>query len=248
MIDSRILVGLISILLAISSVVYVGINEPDRQEEFKRSFQGRRIEQGAALFAEYCSTCHGIKGEGIEGRAPTLNSKFFFEERLNELGYAGSMESYVKLTVRGGRPAQSASGPWPENMPTWSVDYGGPLRNDQIDSVTAYILSWGETAPDTGAEPTPVPGDTPEERGKNLFQGLGCIGCHMINGQGGNVGPEITNVYGEKGEDYVRQSILQPNAVIAEGFQPNIMPQTFSQRLSDEHLGDILSYLASVSE
>ena len=140
------------------------------------------------------------------------------------------------------------SGPWPENMPTWSTDYGGPLRNDQIDSVVAYILSWGETAPDTGAEPTPVPGDTPEERGENLVQGMGCIGCHNFHGQGGTVGPELTNVFAEKGEDYIRQSILQPNAVIAEGYQPNVMPQTFGQRLSDEHLNDIIAYLASISE
>jgi cbb3-type cytochrome c oxidase subunit III len=244
MIDSRILIGLVSILLAISSVIYVGIYEPDRQQEFKDAFRGRRIEQGAAIFAEYCSTCHGIKGEGIEGRAPTLNSQYFFEERLDELGYTGSLQAYITLTVSGGRPAQSMSGPWPENMPTWSVDYGGPLRNDQIDSVVLYILSWGESAPDTGAEPTPVPGDTPEEQGQNLFQGMGCVGCHTFHGQGGTVGPDLTNVY-EKGEEFVRQSILQPNAVIAEGYQPNIMPQTFGDRLSDEHLNAIISYLAS---
>jgi cytochrome c oxidase subunit 2 len=248
MIDSRILIGLIAVLISLSSVVYVGINEPSRQEEFKRAFQGRRIEQGAALFEEYCSPCHGIQGQGIEGRAPALNTKYFFENRLDELGYEGSLESYVKLTVAGGRPAMSTSGPWAENMPTWSVTYGGPLRNDQVDSVVAYVLSWGEFAADTGAEPTPVPGDTPEERGENLFQGMGCVGCHKINGEGGAVGPELTNVYSDQGEDYVRQAILQPNAEIAQGFQPNIMPQTFSQRLSEENINDIIAYLASVSE
>jgi mono/diheme cytochrome c family protein len=248
MIDTRILVGLIAVLISISSVIYVGINEPDRQDEFKQAFHGRTVETGAALYAEYCSTCHGIKGEGIEGRAPTLNSQYFFEQRLDELGYQGSLESYVKLTVAGGRPAMSTSGPWPENMPTWSEDFGGPMRNDQVDAVTAYVVSWAESAPDTGAEPTPVPGDTPEERGENLFQGMGCVGCHVINGQGGAVGPDLTNVYGEQGENYVRQSILTPNAVIAEGFQPDIMPQNFGDRLSEESLNDIIAYLASVSQ
>jgi mono/diheme cytochrome c family protein len=110
-------------------------------------------------------------------------------------------------------------------------------------------MNWEASAPDLGdpnAEPTPVPGDTPEERGKNLFTGMGCVGCHMIDGQGGAVGPELTNVI-SKGEEYVHESIVQPNAVIAEGYQPNLMPQNFSQRMSEENISDIIAYLQSVS-
>lgn len=250
MIDTRILVGLLAVLIGFSTVIYVGVNEPDRQEEFKAAFHGRTVETGAEIYEEFCSPCHGIKGQGIEGRAPNINSAHFFDPdgRLTELGYQGSLESYVKLTVAGGRPAQSTSGPWAENMPTWSVDYGGPLRNDQVDSVVTFVMSWAESAPEAGAEPTPIPGDTPEERGENLFQAMGCIGCHIVEGEGGGVGPELTNIYAEKGEDYVRQSILIPNVVIAEGYPENVMPQNFGERLSDENLNDLIAYLASVSE
>ena len=248
MIDSRILVGLLAILIASSGVIYIGINEPDRQAEFEEQFHARSVQTGAALFEQYCSPCHGIKGQGIESVAPALNTQYFFEQRLADLGYQGSLEAYVTLTVRGGRPVMSADGPWPQNMPTWSVDYGGPLRNDQIDSIVDFILSWGEEAPELappGSTPTPVPGDTPEERGVNLFQGLGCIGCHTINGRGGGVGPELTNV-SQKGADHIRQSILQPNAIITEGFEPNLMPQNFSQRLTEQNLNDLIAYLESV--
>jgi mono/diheme cytochrome c family protein len=250
MIDSRILIGLIAVLISIGSIVYLGINEPDRQAEFRAAFQGRKIEQGASLFASHCSPCHGIKGEGVPGRGPTLNSAHLFKNRLNELGYSGTLESYIKLTVAGGRPAQSSSGPWPQNMPTWSVDYGGPLRNDQVDSVVAYILSWEEFAVETGegGALTQVEGDTPEERGRNLFQVRGCIGCHKVAGEGQVIGPDLTNVYAEKGEDYIRQSILDPNAVVAEGFQPNIMPPTFGELLSEDDINDIIAYLASFSQ
>ena len=249
MIDSRILVGLLAVLIALSGVIYIGITEIDRQDEFELAFQGRTIEKGAALYGEYCYTCHGIKGEGIPGVAPTLNSKYFFEQRLADIGFQGSIRSYVKLTVAGGRPIMSNEGPYPQNMPTWSVDYGGPLRNDQIDSVVAYVLSWEQSAPELGdpnATPTPVPGDTPEERGQNLFTGMGCVGCHVINGQGGAVGPELTNIY-SKGEEYIHSSIVTPNAIIAEGFQPDIMPQNFADRLTEEHISDIIAYLRSVS-
>ena len=240
MIDSRILIGLISVLIAVSGMVYIAINEPDRQEEFKRAFEARSIENGAAIFTEFCSECHGIHGQGIEGVAPALNTKHFFEGRLKEVGYQGSLESYITLTVAGGRPVKSDQS-YPRNMPTWSVDYGGPLRNDQVDNVTAYILNWEAEALDTGDGPQEL---IPE--GDTLFEvQLGCVGCHAINGAGGQTGPDLTNVF-EQGENFVRQSILNPNAVIAEGFSANIMPQTFGDRLSDENLNDLLAYLASV--
>jgi cbb3-type cytochrome c oxidase subunit III len=249
MIDSRILAGLFAVLISISGLVYIGIGEVDRQAEFNKAFNGRSVEAGAALFTQYCTECHGLKGEG--GVGPTLNSKYFFEKRLADIDYQGTMESFLTLTIRGGRPVKTDPN-YGRNMPTWSVDYGGPLRNDQIDNVVDYIMNWEASAPDLGdpnAEPTPVPGDTPEERGKNLFTGMGCIGCHTFNGQGGAVGPNLTEVYATKGEDYVRQSILQPNAVIAEGFQPNLMPQNFEQRLKGPtDLDDLIAYLKTGSQ
>ncbi len=252
MIDSRILVGLLAVLIAISGVVYIGIGEADRRAEFEQAFRGRSIERGAALFTESCVPCHGPHGEGVPGVAPTLNSKYFFEQRLKDIGYLGTLEAYLKLTIAGGRPVKT-SDEWPRNMPTWSVDYGGSLRNDQIDDVVSYIMNWKTSAPDAGGPgdasgPVTVTGDTPEERGRNLFTNpsIGCSSCHVINGQGGAVGPDLTNVY-SKGEDYIHEAIVQPNAVIGEGFQPNLMPQNFGQRMSEENINDIIAYLKSVS-
>jgi len=249
MIDTRILVGLLAVLIALSGVVFIAIDDADRRVEFDEAFHGRSVENGAALFTEYCAECHGLHGEGTP-RAPSLNNKQFFENRVKDLGFEGGLEAYIKLTVAGGRPVRSDQ-TYPENMPTWSKDFGGPLRNDQIDNVVNYIMNWEEGAPDlesaASAEPTPVPGGTPEERGANLFQGAGCVACHIIDGVGGAVGPDLTNVY-DKGEDYVRESILMPNAVLSEGYQANIMPQNFGDLLNDENLDDLVAYFKSVSE
>ncbi len=249
MIDTRILVGLLAVLIALSGVVFIAIDDADRRVEFDEAFHGRSVENGAALFTEYCAECHGLHGEGTP-RAPTLNSKYFFESWVQDLRFEGGLPAYIKLTVAGGRPVKSDPA-YPENMPTWSQDFGGPLRNDQIDNVVNYIMNWEEGAPDlealASAEPTPVPGDTPEERGANLFQGAGCVACHMIDGVGGAVGPDLTNVY-DKGEDYIKESILMPNAVVVEGFQANIMPQNFGDTLSDENINDLVAYFKSVSE
>jgi hypothetical protein len=44
-------------------------------------------------------------------------------------------------------------------------------------------------------------------------------------------------------EEYLGQSIQEPNAFIVEGFQPNIMPQNFSELISPEQLDDLVAFL-----
>ena len=51
-------------------------------------------------------------------------------------------------------------------------------------------------------------------QGEILFN-TNCSSCHMVAGAGGQIGPNLTNTYAEKGEDYVRESILMPNAATA---------------------------------
>ena len=46
-----------------------------------------------------------------------------------------------------------------------------------------------------------------------------------------------------KDADYVRESIVDPNAEIARGFQPNVMPQDYEDKLSDEELDALVEYL-----
>jgi mono/diheme cytochrome c family protein len=124
-------------------VVFVAFTEPARMEAQTGNWEGRSIEKGAEIFANNCYTCHGDHGQG--GAGPALNSKHFFTERLTEIGFTGTLEDYVKLTVAAGRPS-NVHGQWSVIMPTWSSSYGGPFRNDQVQQVTDYVLNWGPTA------------------------------------------------------------------------------------------------------
>ena len=81
-----------------------------------------------------------------------------------------------------------------------------------------------------------------------------CSSCHTIDGSSaaGNIGPNLTNVYAAQGEDYVRESILNPNAVIAPvcptGSCPSgVMPQNFAELLSDQDIDNIITYLKEAS-
>jgi mono/diheme cytochrome c family protein len=77
-IEGRIMLGITMFISITLLVGWVAINEPGRMAEFVEQHEGRSIERGAELFAANCSSCHGINGYGIGGRAPGLNSPHFF--------------------------------------------------------------------------------------------------------------------------------------------------------------------------
>ena len=92
---------------------------------------------------------------------------------------------------------------------------------------------------------TEVKGDP--AAGKEVFDAQGCGSCHAFEpaGSTGNVGPDLTEALKDKDAEFIRQSIVDPNAEIAEGFQPNIMPQTYGSQLSDKQLADLVAFLQS---
>lgn len=193
--------GIASVLVAIVVILALGIMEESRMQAQTGNWEGRSIEKGAEIYANNCYTCHGFNGEGATG--PALNSRHFFENRLQELGFAGTLEDYVKLTVAAGRPSNTHS-QWGVVMPTWSSSYGGPLRDDQVQQVTDYVMNWESTAvlqtpeedpfrpfaniPVEGQDAAATGGDTastgersPEQLFKNLPDGVGCEACHNLN-------------------------------------------------------------------
>ena len=60
------------------------------------------------------------------------------------------------------------------------------------------------------------------KRGEALFlkhPTAACILCHALKGQGSNVGPALDGIASRKDAAYIRQSLLEPNAVLAQGFE-----------------------------
>lgn len=86
--------------------------------------------------------------------------------------------------------------------------------------------------------------------GASVFQSSGCAGCHTFQaaGSNGKTGPDLDNLKaaaqqaGEPLAAFVRQSIVDPNAHIAKGFQPNIMPSTFGS-LPTSQLNDLVQFV-----
>jgi quinoprotein glucose dehydrogenase len=86
--------------------------------------------------------------------------------------------------------------------------------------LAAYEASLRKDDPIAAFRPTLAGGD--KAAGEKLFKEHAvaqCLRCHKVNGQGGDAGPDLTGIAAKKNREYVLESIIVPNAKIAESFQ-----------------------------
>jgi mono/diheme cytochrome c family protein len=83
----------------------------------------------------------------------------------------------------------------------------------------------------------------------------GCVTCHKFDAsQGDNVLAPYTSdikgagerVPGVSAEDYLRQSIVDPNAYVVEGYAPGVMYQNWGEDLTEQEINDLVAYLMSL--
>jgi cytochrome c oxidase subunit II len=81
-------------------------------------------------------------------------------------------------------------------------------------------------------------------QGKTLFTQQ-CGTCHALADAGttAEVGPDLDKALAGKNADFILKSIVDPNAEVAPGFQPNVMPGNFGELLSQQQLDSLVEYL-----
>ena len=214
-----------------------------------------------------CTLCHTELG----GRAPMLDDGTSVAARIEESRYQGSatnvgdylLESMTEpsaYVVRGFgtvgsndtvSPMPSAAGP------------GIALSEAEMLAVIAYIQDLGglevTVSIPTGAPATaevepsaPAPASaaprTAFTSGEEIIVGLGCGACHKIAGQAGIIGPDLTRVGSQRDREYLRRSILDPNADVAEGFAPGLMPPIYGEQLYASELEMLVDYMAGLKQ
>jgi mono/diheme cytochrome c family protein len=87
------------------------------------------------------------------------------------------------------------------------------------------------------------------EAGKAVYTDAGCGSCHTFEAAetSGTTGPNLDESLQGKDAQYVYNSIVNPDAQIAEGFQPGLMPKTYGEQLDDKQLGDLVAFLTPES-
>lgn len=138
----------------------------------------------------YVSACSGCHGKtGEGGRGPNLSDGRLVR-RLND----ERLFSAIKSGVPG------------SDMPAF------PIGDEKIWQIVSYLRSLSSPA-----IASHVAGDV--AAGREIFFATGqCSKCHMIRGQGGVLGPDLSNVGASRTLKQLRQSIQSPDERIAEGF------------------------------
>lgn len=202
-----------------------------------------------------CGLCHGIGDAGPRApdlkpaatlarqRKPDLTVSQYLVESLVDPG-AFIVEGYGNIMPRISKPPIS-------------------LTPSEIFLVVAYLESLtGEiavskedipgsdeaaSAPGSAAEPAPLALTGDPGRGKDIFFGSGvCFACHVVNGNGQEIGPDLSGIAQINTLEYIQDSILEPNKVVVGGYPP-IMPEGFGEVLNAKDYNDLIAYLMSLN-
>lgn len=120
--------SIIFFLLVLAFPVYLLVDSTRRSEALAEREQAL-IRSGERVWGLNCASCHGLNGEGEV--APALNSQQFLE---------GISDEQMHQTI-----ATGISG---TEMPAWWNEFGGPLTDEMIAAVVAFVRFWEPTAPD----------------------------------------------------------------------------------------------------
>ena len=206
--------GLIATLATAIFIPAYWLPESERQEAFAERFDEESLERGELIYrappeipeesdpqafreAEHalalgmgCELCHG----GVDDEDPSLSSGgglvpngFVNPVTQERVQYAAPPlndvfqrwdEEIVRFTIERGRPGTP--------MPTWGVEYGGPMTQQMVDDVMAWLASLpgNQEGPEPLSEDCQEPTkDNREECGEEIFTAR-CAVCHGPQGQG----------------------------------------------------------------
>ncbi|HEX9922760.1 MAG TPA: cytochrome c [Anaerolineae bacterium] len=120
--------------------------------------------------------------------------------------------------------------------------------------ILAVFLLWVALAACDSLKPPPTPVLSPVEiRGRSVFETY-CARCHGTSGETVIVGPALAGIASRGGSRlegmaapaYIRDSILNPNAYIVEGFPEGIMPLDMKDQMSPDDLDAVMAYLLTL--
>lgn len=101
----------------------------------------------------------------------------------------------------------------------------------EIAAIVAYVQKLSRT---------PYPGFDPGTETAASVYARFCIGCHVIDGEGGKDGPELSAIGGKHDADFLKQLVADPEAVNPDAEMPS-----FKSRLTQDELDAIARYLST---
>lgn len=170
---------------------------------------------GEALYDRYCGFCHGDDGEG------------YLADNANALAHPGFLatasDAFLRDSTIYGRPGTP--------MSPWGASQGGPLDDDEVDAIVAFIRAW-QTEPSVSVDDVVVDGSA--DRGGAVFNAL-CVDCHGAEGEGITAVSLNNPWFHELASDgFIRYAI-------ENGREPLMPP--YGDVLTAQELDDVVAYI-----
>lgn len=183
------------LLLALGAAGFLLAQQPDPHAALGATPEETHIGNPASIAAGavlYGTSCSGCHGASAEGgRGP----KLIGARNIQRLGNA-----WLFGVLRNGIAGS--------DMPPSSYE------DEKVWQLAAYIKNLSSPA---GRQS--VPGDP--EAGREVYFGAGrCMSCHMIRGEGGFLGPDLSNLGVTRTLTELRESVLEPNKRLTRGYMP----------------------------
>ena len=126
---------------------------------------------------------------------------------------------------------------------------GGALVAVMLISVAGSVVSMFDelfgSSTAAAADDEPVVVDPVVLAGEAVASSNGCTSCHSTDGVDG-VGPSWQGLGERADADYILTSIVNPNAVVVDGFTEGVMQSDYGDIISAEDLDALVAYLASL--
>jgi mono/diheme cytochrome c family protein len=200
-----------------------------------------------------CTACHGL-GE----RAPNLLTD---ERGTGQIGARcgtrqPGKDCKVYLHEALVEPAEFVAPGYQPIMP----DMSKTLSPQQVWALVAFLESQGGTITVTAAD-LPAEGHGPEEEEAGgsgggfaggstepvtMLRDGGCFGCHQLGEEGASLGPNFDHVGGRASAAQIRESILDPDAKVAAGYEnfKGMMPKGLGDQMTATQLEALVRFLA----
>lgn len=208
-----------------------------------------------------CMACHGTgarapllladEGDGApigarcDDRRPDMQCKDYLWESMVDPG-AYIVEGYDDIMPDMRRTLSEAQ--------IWSVvayleSQGGEVTVDAAD------IELGEQPAATSPGSAMGAGTTPADAGTSMdpmtiLREQACLACHVLEGEGGPIGPPLDGIGARRSTDRIRRAILDPMADTVAGFEAmaGTMPADFGEKLTAGQLEVLVQFLASLED
>lgn len=183
----------------------------------------------------------------------TLGGSGFFTDIGKNPAILDTLVTYLAGLKGGGASAAGGAAAQAVVMPNFN------LNDDELQSVVTFLLglqeqtvAWPQKSFAKKTEGHASGAGFPvDASGEALFKLAGCNACHKLDGPEMLVGPSLWDIGARQDKAYIRESILEPDKVVASGFPAGVMKATltgtnFYQKVSIEALDRLVEYLASL--